>query len=228
MLGFQDYPHARIAASFDYGSTRELYHKLGRAEVLPTVVATRILEDQWNQEPTRDLDNAVYSVKGEKFIITNANYRNLRICASCQPRPRDQIVGFIRADSGVTVHKQNCHTLRPERLSGRKLKLGWGEAATRQARLVNIQVDVHDRPGLLFEITQLMQEQQINIAHIHTSPRHKGEMHIVLSLEVVGPRQLVRILHQVQAVVNVFAVRCLPKGHLLQADLSSPALHPAD
>lgn len=228
MLGFRDFPHARIAASFDYSGTRELYYMLGRAEVLPTVVATRILEDQWSQEPARDLDNAVYSVKGEKFIITNANYRNLRICGSCEPRPRDQIVGFVRADSGVTVHKENCHTLRPERLSGRMLKLGWGEAATRQARLVNIQIDVYDRPGLLFEITHLMQEQQINIAYIHTSPRHRGEMYIVLSLEVASPRQLVRILHQVQAIVNVFAVRCLPKGQPLPNILSPTVLQPAE
>jgi len=225
MLGFSDYPHDNIVALFKYKDTQELYHKLGRAEVLPTVVATRILEDKWEEEPARYLDNIAYSVKGEKFIITNASYRNLRICATCEPRPRDPIVGFVRADNGVTVHKENCHTLRPERLPGRQLKLGWGEATTRQARLVTIQIDVYDRTGLLFEITKLMQEQQINIAYINTPPRHEGEMHLVLSLEVVSPRQLVRILHQIQAIVNVFAVRCLPKGPPTADGLPSSTLY---
>ncbi len=82
----------------------------------------------------------------------------------------------------------------------------------RQVRLVTIQVDVYDRPGLLFEITQLMQEQQINIAYIHTPPRNKGEMHIILTLEVFSPRQLVRVLHQIHALANVSAVRTLHQG----------------
>lgn len=212
MLGFLDHPHKEIAASFRYKGTRELYHALGRAELLPTVVATRILEDNWDLEPAHDLDNVAYSAKGEKFVISNAQHRNLRICAACEPRPRDSIIGFVRADGGVTVHKESCHTLQPGRLSGRQLKLRWGEATSRRARLVTIQIDLYDRPGLLFEITQLMQERQINITYIHTRPRQKGEMHLVLSLEIVRPRQLVRILHRIQAIVNVVAVRYLPKG----------------
>jgi GTP pyrophosphokinase len=225
MLGYVEYPHEEIARSFKFEEVRELYYRLGRAEILPTVVATRILEDKWDKEPSRELDNVVYSVKGEKFMITNASFRKLRVCASCDPRPRDQIVGFVRADGGVTVHRESCHTLRPERLSGRLLKLGWGEATTRQARLVTVQIDVYDRPGLLFEITQLMQEQKININYINTLPREQGVMHLILTLDIVSPRQLVRILHRTHAIVNVFAVRCLPKGPPPSASGTVPTLY---
>ncbi|MFQ5399465.1 MAG: RelA/SpoT family protein [Anaerolineae bacterium] len=209
MLGLSDYPHEKIAAAFDREDTEALYHDLGRADILPTVVATRVLEDRWDEGPARDLDKVVYSAKGEKFIITNARDRRLRVCSNCEPRPRDPIVGFVRSDNGVTVHRQGCHSLRPERMAGRIIKLGWGEAGTRRARLVTIQVDVYDRSGLLFEITQLMQDQEINIAAIHTFTPRKGEVQLVLTLEVISPRQLVRVLHQVYAVANVFAVHCL-------------------
>lgn len=213
MLGFASYPHAKIAAAFDYASTNDLYYDIGRAELLMTTVATQVLQDNWNQGIARDLDNVVYTRSGEKFIITNADGRTLRLCASCQPRPRDPIVGFVRADEGVTVHKENCHTLNPSRLAGRTLKLGWGEISPRQAHLVTIQISVYDRPNLLYDITQLVGSQEINISYIHTPPRtRRGEMRIILSLEVIRPRQLVRILHQIQALVNVFAVRCLPGG----------------
>ncbi|HNS40937.1 MAG TPA: hypothetical protein PKJ56_11915, partial [Promineifilum sp.] len=42
--------------------------------------------------------------------------------------------------------------------------------------------------------------------------REDGELGIDMELEVVGPRQLVRILHQIEALVNVKSVRCLPEG----------------
>jgi GTP pyrophosphokinase len=213
MLGFPQHPHQDIATAFNYKTTTDLYYSLGRAELLPTVVATRILEEKWSRGPSRNLDHIVYSAKGEKLIITNAYNRKLRLCATCQPLTRDSIIGFVRADGGITVHKEGCHTLRRELLHGRTLKLGWSEEpATRQARLVTIQIDVYDRPGLLFEITNLIQDQQINIVYIYTPPRRKGEMQLILSLEVLSPRQLVRVLHQIQALANVYDLRCLQQG----------------
>ena len=213
MLGLSGYSHKDVAASFNYDNTRAMYYELGRAELLPTVVATRVLEDKWSQGPARDLDNVVYSSTGEKFVVANADNRNLRLCGTCGPRPPDNIIGFVRADEGVTVHQKRCHTLRPERTSGRILKLGGGAAAPRQARQLSIEVKVYDRPGLLFEITQLIQDEQINIAYINTPPAsRKGEMYIILTLEIVRPRQLVRILHQIYALANVFALRVVPDG----------------
>ena len=77
---------------------------------------------------------------------------------------------------------------------------------------MTVQVDVYDRPGLLFEVSRLMEDEQINIAYIYTPPRRGGELNIILTLEILRPRQLVRILHQVQALPNVFSLRCLPGG----------------
>lgn len=213
MLGLPDYPHAKVAATFKYETTIDLYHDMGRANLLSTAVATSVLEDTWELGPARNLDNVVYASTGEKYNILNANMRQLKLCSTCKPRPRDVIVGFVRADNSVTVHKETCHTLRPSRLSGRTLKLGWGEANPRHARLITAQVDVYDRPGLLHEITYLMRDEQINISFINTLiPSRKGERHVILGLEVVRPRQLVRILHQIQALANVYAVRSLPDG----------------
>ncbi|MCP4424072.1 MAG: bifunctional (p)ppGpp synthetase/guanosine-3',5'-bis(diphosphate) 3'-pyrophosphohydrolase [Chloroflexi bacterium] len=213
MLGFPQYPHQDIAAAFHYKTTTDLYYMLGRAELLPTVVATRILEDKWSQGPARDLNHAVYSVKGEKLIIANVYNRKLRLCETCQPRTRDPIIGFVRADGSVTVHKEGCRTLRRELMPGRTMKLGWSEESeTRQVRQITVQIDVYDRPGLLFEITQLMQEREINISYIYTPPRHRGEMQMILTLEVSSPRQLVGMLHQIHALANVYAVRCLQQG----------------
>ena len=213
MIGYPQHSHQAIATTFDFKTTADLYYSLGRAELLPTIVSTRILEDKWSHGPSRTLDHVIYTPEGEKLLITNARNRKLHLCGTCQPESRDSVIGFVRADGGITVHKEGCRTLRTERLRGRTLKLGWSEAsATRQVRLVTIQVEVYDRPGLLFEITHLMQQQQINIAYIHTPPRLQDEMHIILTLEALSPRQLVRVLHQVHALSNVSGVHCLHQG----------------
>ena len=213
MLGMSNYSHQRIANFFNYESTGELYYDLGRAELLPTVVATRVMEDIWESGPARNVDNVVYSAQGERFIVTNVDNRKLRLCGACQPRPPEPVVGFIRKDGGVTLHRERCHRLRQEQLTTQLLKLGWGDAETRRARLATIYVKVYDRSGLLFEISQLMQSENINISYINTPPAPAGEVHLVFTLEVVSPRLMVRILHQIQALANVFEVRTL-KNHI--------------
>ncbi|MFN2135190.1 MAG: RelA/SpoT family protein [Candidatus Promineifilaceae bacterium] len=211
MLGFSHFPHSSAARLLGYETNEELYHALGRAEILPTVVATSVLDAKWADEPLRKLDNMVTGRSGEKYVITHADGRQLRLCATCDPRPRDAIVGYLRKNGEVTVHKEGCHSLRANRTPGRLLKLGWGEATQRKARLITVQVDVYDRSGLLFDITRPLQDEQINIPFIYTPPPNRaGEMRILMSLEVVHPRQVVRVLHQIRTLVNVHDVRCIP------------------
>jgi RelA/SpoT family (p)ppGpp synthetase len=207
MLGLHNYPHEHVATAFGYESTQDMYYDLGRAELLPTAVTIQLLKEKWPQGPARHLGKVVATESGDQFVVTQADDRKIRLCGTCNPRPPDSILGFLRQDGGVTVHHQRCSTLSPSRLAGRKLKLAWGEAAPRKARQVKLQIKVYDRPGLMFEITQLINNEDINIAYIHTpEPNAPNEVHIHLSIEVVQPRQLVRILHQIRALANVFLI----------------------
>lgn len=221
MIGLPSYPHGAIAATFKYDSAQQLYYDLGRAELLPTAVSVRVLQDIWGEGPERDLDTLVSSVEGDQFFVTNANGRSLQLCGTCQPRPPEAIVGYLRTDSGVTVHIKGCHTLRPSRQTGRLLKLQWGQTNPRKARQLRVEVQVYDRPGLLYEITDLMRSQDINIASIHTPIETKaGKKYIDLCLEVITPEQAVTILHQIQSLINVSAVRVIPESPPALANLN--------
>jgi (p)ppGpp synthase/HD superfamily hydrolase len=79
--------------------------------------------------------------------------------------------------------------------------------------MLTVRIKVYDRPGLLYEITHLMQQEKVNITYVNTPPAPKGEMHLVFTLEIVSARQFVRILHRAKALVNVIAVHTL-ESHL--------------
>lgn len=217
MLGLRHLSHEDIAALFDYEDAKELDYALGRAELLPTVLSTRIMSDRWDDGPVLSKGNVVIAADGSTYIITDANHNRLHLCGTCDPRPRDPIVGYLRRDGVLTVHRDSCRTLNPERgrsrLNARLLRLGWGEADKRVARIIPIHVDVYDRPHLLYEMTQLMDERDINIRNICTFRQNvESKLYIELELEVTSPRQMVRILHQIESLVNVRAVHCVPAG----------------
>ncbi|MCA9866093.1 MAG: bifunctional (p)ppGpp synthetase/guanosine-3',5'-bis(diphosphate) 3'-pyrophosphohydrolase [Anaerolineae bacterium] len=217
MLGLLQLSHEDVAKLFDYETAQELYYGLGRAELLPTVLSTRIMSNRWDDGPSLSKGNVVVAADGSTYIITDANHSRLHLCGTCDPRPRDPIVGYLRRDGVLTVHRNGCRILNPDlgraKLNSRLLKLGWGEADKRMARIVPIHVDVYDRPHLLHEMTQLMDEKDINIRNICTFRQNvESKLYIELELEVTSPRQMVRILHQIESLVNVRAVRCVPAG----------------
>lgn len=210
MLGLPEQSHQQIAEQFGYESSNELYHAFGRAELLPTTVSIRVLSDEWQQNPTRNIGSLVYTENGQCFVITNAGGRQLRLCRSCRARPGDEIVGFLRSDGGVTVHSEGCYTLRPDPLADRTIKLAWSNPGEDEVRIVTVQVDVFDRAGLLLEIAKLLQDENVNIASIGTKSIGAGSrVRVILDLEIASPRQLVRILHRAHALINVYDVSCL-------------------
>lgn len=211
ILGMPEYPHEKIAALLDFDTVRELYHILGRAELLPTAVSTSVLQESWDEGPHRYVGSEVTSDNEESFIITNAGNRPLRLCRSCQPRPDDKIVGFARNDGGITVHKEECARIPLDPLADRTLKLDWSTEEMAEVRLFTVKIEVYDRAGLLFEIAELIQSEDINMPLVHAES-NDGQATLLLDMEVATARQLVRVLHRIQALVNVYSVVCLPPG----------------
>lgn len=212
IVGLPDYPHELVAEWLGYPTVDELYAALGHAELLPTAVAIKVLTDSWQEGHIRQVGRLVHSVSGERFIVLGANeFTHLSLCRNCNPKPDREILGFVRKDRRVTVHARGCHLLPSETETRQLLRLRWGEETTEQVRQVVALVDVYDRPNLLHEITALLRDESINIAWA-TTPRQNGNLVVVLCLEVNSPRQLVRLLHRIQALVNVRDVRCLPNA----------------
>ena len=208
MLGLGNYPHEKIAPLTGNEEARDVYHALGRAELLPTSLATNILRETWDEGTHRNVGSVVYSDEGKRFIIINAGGRPLRFCRSCQPRPDDNIIGFVRADRTVTVHRDTCPRLPLDPFSARTLKLSWGSEETCEVRLFKVRINGYDRAGLLFEISELLQSEQINMPFVQAQTAD-GHAKVILGMEVFSPRQLVRVLHRIRALVNVYSVVCL-------------------
>jgi GTP pyrophosphokinase len=221
MLGLPAYPHEVVAAQLGYPEPDLLYRDLGRAELLPTQLATQIAALLWHTWPAVKTGTEVTVGDEETFLIAHAEGHELRLCRACQPQPGSRIVGFLRADERVTVHRPSCHKLRLDPLGGRTLKLEWADESMADVRIVTIELDAHDRVGLLHEITELMLAERINIVHFGM-PREGRLKHLVFDLAVSSPRLLVRILHQVFALTNVASVHCVLREQPAPAALPAP------
>lgn len=224
LLGEGKLSHEKVAGWMGYDTPKLLYYDLGRAELLPTDVATKVLTESWSLHPTRSIGQQVQSRTGEWFVIQNAGDRSLRLCGTCNPRPGDEIIGFIRRDGIVTVHSTSCRTVKNNPIRERRLKLRWAENRQVVTRPITIQINVHDRDGLLNDITEVLRLENSNITQI-CSRTVNYRATIVLGVEAGSPRQVVRILHRIKEVVNVVSVQYFSQGGFAgPADPATPSI----
>lgn len=208
MVGLPAYSSAEAAAAMGFKQPQELYRAIGRADILPTTVSTQVLASLWSSAPLHQVGQVIELDTGERVIILNAGLRSLRLCHVCKPRPAVNIYGYVRKDGGVTVHSESCPYLSvSESSANRLLSLHWGQDENNHVRLVGVEMDVFDRPNLLYEITDLLHQEMINIQWIKTSLTME-ERRLSIGLDIAGPRQLVRLLHRLHALVNIQTVRC--------------------
>ncbi|MGE0876068.1 MAG: bifunctional (p)ppGpp synthetase/guanosine-3',5'-bis(diphosphate) 3'-pyrophosphohydrolase [Burkholderiales bacterium] len=129
-----------------------------------------------------------------------------QISKCCKPVPPDAIRGFVTRGKGVSIHREDCASLRaiadahPERL----IDAAWGSGAN-SSYAVDMKVTASDRQGLLRDIGDALARERINVTAVRT--QSKDDLaHMRFTFEVSDLAQLKRafaIVREVNGVIRV-------------------------
>ena len=128
-----------------------------------------------------------------------------QLARCCKPVPPDVIRGFVTRGKGVSVHREDCASLKrlaenqPERL----IEADWGKGEGSYA--VDMTVTASDRRGLLRDIGDALSREKINVTAART--QNKDDLAFMkFSFEVANVAQLKRafaIVRQLKGVIRV-------------------------
>lgn len=107
----------------------------------------------------------------------------------------------------VTIHRSTCGFIArlQEERRNRVLAAQWGSYENFSAN-VDIEVEAHDRQGLLRDISDLFAREKINATKANTISRHNLAL-MQFSIEVTNIEQLSRLLSLIQQVPNVISAQ---------------------
>jgi GTP pyrophosphokinase len=110
----------------------------------------------------------------------------------------------------VTVHRLDCHHIDVARQSGDELNLvevDWVHEP-RTVREIHLRVAAEDRSGLTFGLSQIMENEDINISELYGRGERDHQVGLLAAtLELSDLRQLSRILHRLAQMPGVRAVQ---------------------
>lgn len=126
-----------------------------------------------------------------------------QISRCCGPVPGDDILGYVTRSRGVSIHRRDCtnivHADEPERL----IEVSWG--TQEQSYPVAVRIEAYDRVGLLRDISQLVADEKVNMAGVHTQEHGDRTTSVYVTLEIAGIEQLTRLLNKAEMIRGVIS-----------------------
>jgi GTP pyrophosphokinase len=199
-LGLGETNFEKFARELGFRTPEELYVALGTGDLSVNNIVRRLSEDEQNVDiltagtPTSEISSVdAVDVVGLKGLLTN-------IARCCNPTPGDEIVGYITRGRGATVHRQDCPNILRIRERERLVSVSWGARVRTYA--VPVRIHAYDRQGLMGDISNLLNNEGINIADVNVKTS-QNLAEIKLVIEVRDIEQLSRILTRIENLPNI-------------------------
>ena len=131
------------------------------------------------------------------------------ISRCCDPAPGDDIIGYITRGRGVSIHRRDCPNVLRITDKERLIWVSWGEPF--QTFNVSIEVKAYDRHGLMSDISNILNNEGINVADV-SMKTSRNLVVINLSIEICDINQLSRVLTKIENLPNVLEAHRLKPG----------------
>lgn len=213
-LGVDNLTYEEIAGLFGIAKVDDFLADLGCSDISTVDIAERVLELGKVEEAPKPLIQELQpqeapqkpAVAVDGIAVQGVGNMLTMLSRCCNPMPPDDIVGFVTRGRGVSVHRRDCPNvlnLSSERL----IKVDWGAMAPATSR-VKIRVQAYDRSGLLKDITEILEAENINLQDASAVTARQDNLALITAtLEVRNSEQLSRVLSRIDRLPNVVEVR---------------------
>ena len=132
----------------------------------------------------------------------------IHLANCCSPVQGEPIAGYITQSNGVSVHRSDCveYERLVEREPERAISAAWyGNKG--KSQLVQIYLESYDRRGLLKDLTQIIDQENVNIRQVDTLSGDDDIARLNFTIEVTGLSQLSKLLAKLEQQHGIILAR---------------------
>src|SRR5438094_151446 len=193
-----------LASRLGFGKPDDLFAAVARDEI-----NLRQLQTALRGEPAPSKEEIVRRTKGKTsqagVLIVGLDRLLTQLARCCKPVPPDPIRGFVTRGKGVSVHREDCPSLKrlAERQPERLIETDWGKGEGSYA--LDMAVTAADRRGLLRDICDALARERINVTAVRTQSRDELAF-MRFTFDVANLAQLKRAFAVVRSLKGVIRV----------------------
>ena len=195
-----------LASRLGFGKPDDLFAAVARDEINLRQLQTALRGAE--PEPLRKEEVARKTrgkTSGAGVLIVGMDRLLTQLARCCKPVPPDPIRGFVTRGKGVSVHREDCPSLKrlAERQPERLIETDWGKGEG--SYTVDMTVTAADRRGLLRDICDALARERINVTAVRTQSRDELAF-MRFTFDVANLGQLKRAFAVVRSLKGVIRV----------------------
>ncbi len=200
-----------VLAELKLNSLEQLLAEIGLGTRMAVLVARRMVPERRHEQ--RGLRRALSRVmpawlgggksagaSSRPLVIRGTEGMVISFAKCCHPIPGDSIVGFVTSGRGIVIHVQSCKNVVDSRkLPEKWLDVQW-ENDVKGEFLVELQVGMLNRRGVLATVAAAVAEMGANIENINIEERDGRHSGLTMLIEVSGRKHLANIMRRVRSI----------------------------
>lgn len=201
--------------SIDLNDYTQFFHVNNTDDIVVGLVTGEIglnqltshISRQLHLEPERPEEDFTPSVDARdagkldayKIHIDGLDNIEINLAGCCHPVHGEPIAGYITLSRGVSVHNRGCpeYLRLIERDPERQIDAAWRVKSGRY-QPVDIHIEAYDRRGLLRDLTQIIDKENVNIRQVETLSNHDNIAFLKFHIEVSGLAHLSKLLAKLE------------------------------
>lgn len=188
----------RIQIAFDLKleSWQQLEEELGLGKRFANLVAKQIHDLVLGSEdkvfnPAHKEDDSPLAISGTEGMV-------LSYAQCCHPIPGDDIMGFISAEKGLVIHRQECSNVKNFKKDPEKwLDVDWDESVD-QAFDVELIIEARNQRGTLATIASKIAENKTDIDRVRSEDKDETYSQMYITIKVTSRKHLADIIRQLK------------------------------
>lgn len=201
-----------VLAAIGHGGLKEGQVMNKMIEIEAKEERVRLTEDELLEQINQHSDLRRISRSKGGIMVRGVDDVAVHFSKCCSPVPGDEIVGFITRGRGISIHRTDCVNIvgMGDIDRSRLIDAEWQPEAAEEGNATyssEIRIFAADRTGMLFDISKVFTESNINVTAVNSKSNHKSERAtFTVSFDIKTVDQLNSVIAKLRMIPGVLDV----------------------
>lgn len=189
-----------LANNYANQTTADLYVEIALGKMSPEVIANELIGPHKHREAREQ----VLSIS-----IAGDHHSGINRAKCCEPLPPEEIIGILRKNFGLDVHRKNCPEVNSQVADKKYFVLNWDTTSKDSTYKVSLSLSCNNRQGLLADIIAKFPREGVNIVSMNLGGASEASpvAQINLEAEVRDAKQIERVFSEINDINGVSITR---------------------
>ena len=210
----------KVLKKYNFANWDALVSAIGYGGLKEGQVVNRLLEEYKQDQASKVTEEQIVdkintpgrdsSSSKDGIVVKGIHDISVRFSKCCAPVPGDEIVGYVTRGRGVSIHRTDCINVinMSDFDRARLIDADWAPGLIQATSLYTAEINVYayDSQGLIFKLTKLFNEENINLTGLNVRLNKQGKATLSVKFQIRSKDQLNKVIDKIRNIEGIIDI----------------------